>query len=663
MPHALQELGLFFLFLSFSPSLSDPVYMAIGGDAVLRPPHLDLPIQKIKWKHNENTAAEWQSGDKYQCLGQFEGRCEVNNDTGALTIKELNLNDSGIYTPEINGRVFNKIQLSVISRVAKPSVKTSCKTEMAFCLLTCEGNTADIELIIFKWFVDGRDGPSGYLFIITKDTKGDSFRCMMKNPVSNETSESVINPYIKQIYGAKGEDVILRPPPMTDTIRRIEWKHNENIAAGWYGDEFECLGQFEGRCEVNTDSGALTIKELNLNDNGIYTPEINGKNSSKTHLSIISHVAKPSVETFCNTERTSCDLKCEGNTAEAEPITYTWFIDGRDGSSDKVLTIKKDTKEYSFRCLMMNPVSNETSESIKNPVIMKQEQDRLISILVPAVIVVVVVIVVAAFFICKHIRKRRQRAKLEKIMLKLEDMSKRLTELRDTAAVEEDMLKQLQELGESTTDVYDMLKGLQEPGDTDTVEEGMLKLATEIGDTVKQLRELFAGRCKREACEGMQRENNVKPRHDRKEMLKQLQELGDKSTRLTELGVKHFGERKGTEEEMRPLNQPPDGEGQTDTTQHLSNGAETESVTPETSNQSPAAAASNINQETELTSVVVPDLQTSGPPDTNKDSKKMQKELDVKRRHELQGTEEEMRPLNQPPDGEDELPEVYDEYV
>ncbi|XP_041638438.1 uncharacterized protein LOC121506667 isoform X2 [Cheilinus undulatus] len=420
MWRALKPLGLFYVFLLFfsaSPNDDDQISVAVGKDAVLSPPPMDLPIQRIEWKHNEDIAAGWY-GDEFECLGQFKGRCEVDTDTGELTIKKINLNDSGIYTPEINGKVLSKTQLSVI-------------------------------------------------------------------PVP--------------VYGAKGEDVILRPPPMTDTIQRIEWKHNENIAAGWYGDESECLGQFEGRCEVNTDTGALTIKDLNLNDSGIYTPEINGKVFNKTQLSVISRVAKPSVETSCDTWKTYCRLTCKGNTAEAEPITYTWFIDGKHGPSYEELIIRNHfldfSSGFSFRCLMMNPVSNETSESVTNPIAV-----FWISIFVA----VGIVYVVAAYFICKCMRGRQQRAMLER----------------------------------------------------------------------------------RRRAQNKRREEERRRRAQNR-----------------------------TEQEMRPLNESPHGEGQTDTTQHLSDGAvasgiqrttpvsatqnghsgaETESGTPETSNQNPAEAAVSV---------------------------------------------------------------------
>ncbi|XP_041637825.1 uncharacterized protein LOC121506204 [Cheilinus undulatus] len=221
------------------------------------------------------------------------------------------------------------------------------------------------------------------------------------------------------VYKATGEDVVLSLPLVESPIQRVQWKHNGDIAAEMYGKEVQCLLQFKGRCEVNTDSGELTIKGLNLNDSGIYTPEINGKVFNKTQLSVISRVAKPSVKTFYNTEMTSCLLTCEGNTAEAEPITYTWFIDGKHGPSDKVLTITKDSKEYSFRCLMMNPVSNETSESITNP-FTEQERDQPVSIPLLVVVIVLVVIVVAVF-IYKCIRGRQQRAQYEKLQGDLQE--------------------------------------------------------------------------------------------------------------------------------------------------------------------------------------------------------------------------------------------------
>ncbi|XP_041637819.1 uncharacterized protein LOC121506199 [Cheilinus undulatus] len=236
---------------------------------------------------------------------------------------------------------------------------------------------------------------------------------MMMNPVNGETSDGIKNPFISdadpdQVYGAKGEDMILSPPPMTETIRRIEWKHNVDIAADWYGEDVWCLYPFEGRCEVNTSTGALTIKGLEQTDSGIYTPKINDKVFNKTELSVISPVSKPSVNISCNTKKTNCRLTCEGNTADAEPINYKWFVDGKDGPSGRNIPLTEDSVGDIFRCMMINPVSNGISENITNPII-EQEQILLASILGPVgVMTLLVVIVVAAFLIKKHIKGRRR---------------------------------------------------------------------------------------------------------------------------------------------------------------------------------------------------------------------------------------------------------------
>ncbi|XP_041638430.1 uncharacterized protein LOC121506663 isoform X1 [Cheilinus undulatus] len=222
------------------------------------------------------------------------------------------------------------------------------------------------------------------------------------------------------VYRAEGEDVILRPPPMTGAIQHIEWKHNNNnTAAEWSGNEVHCLGQFEGRCEVNTETGALTVKGLKLTDSGNYTPEINGEDFSKIELSVISRVAKPSVNMSCNIEMTNCNLTCEGNTADAEPITYKWFVDDVEGPSGQKFLLTEFFTEHSYRCLMMNPVSNETSESITNPVFIcgkpfiEQERNWPVSILVPVAVVGLIfllIVILFAVFIYKHIRERRQGA-------------------------------------------------------------------------------------------------------------------------------------------------------------------------------------------------------------------------------------------------------------
>ncbi|KAM6957980.1 uncharacterized protein LKV04_022114 [Tautogolabrus adspersus] len=126
-----------------------------------------------------------------------------------------------------------------------------------------------------------------------------------------------------------------------------------------------------GRCKLDHLTGALTITGLTKNDSGIYKPEINYVVSDSTELIVISHVPKPSVSESCDTEMTACNLTCEGNTIEAEPITYKWFLGDTEGLSGKVLDITKEMEEQSFSCMLVNPVGFKSSDSMKNPLVIE----------------------------------------------------------------------------------------------------------------------------------------------------------------------------------------------------------------------------------------------------------------------------------------------------
>ncbi|XP_074521125.1 uncharacterized protein LOC141786261 [Halichoeres trimaculatus] len=162
---------------------------------------------------------------------------------------------------------------------------------------------------------------------------------------------------------------------------------------------------FTGRCSLDLSTGALTIRGLSGSDNGYYSAEINDKQiDSKTQLTVISKVSKPSIYQWCNSETTYCTLTCEGNTADAQPISYKWFADDVEGSSDNEIDIREDTKEESFYCMLLNPVSRERSESISNPIITFKYQRNLTIAAVSAGVIGLILCCVAGFFIYKRVQ-------------------------------------------------------------------------------------------------------------------------------------------------------------------------------------------------------------------------------------------------------------------
>ncbi|XP_049919418.1 uncharacterized protein LOC126401905 [Epinephelus moara] len=191
-----------FIFLSWTAVTAKyvaPIYKAVGDKVVLTPSpsavKLSDPITNITWKHGPNIAVEWY-GDRNFTYHLFEGRSMLNSSTGALTITGLTRNDSGNFTPEINGQVTKATLLHVISPVPKPTVSTWCDTEMTYCVFTCEGNTTETEPFTYGWSASDMVWlPSSKTHKVTEEETEPTFCCMLENPVSFKYSEYVRNPF------------------------------------------------------------------------------------------------------------------------------------------------------------------------------------------------------------------------------------------------------------------------------------------------------------------------------------------------------------------------------------------------------------------------------------------------------------------------------------
>ncbi|XP_018516729.1 uncharacterized protein LOC108873090 [Lates calcarifer] len=169
------------------------------------------------------------------------------------------------------------------------------------------------------------------------------------------------------VYEKVGGTAVLSPGSVTGPITNIMWKHDTDIAMGWFDGETEAYRQFKERGSLNASTGNLTITRLTRNDSGIYTSEINNKITSKTQLRVISPVSKPTISVQCDDQRTHCNWTCAGATEDAEPITYNWVaFDATENIVTKERTIT-ETREAVYRCTLQNPVSHKSSELVRNP--------------------------------------------------------------------------------------------------------------------------------------------------------------------------------------------------------------------------------------------------------------------------------------------------------
>ncbi|XP_040041833.2 uncharacterized protein LOC120824813 isoform X2 [Gasterosteus aculeatus] len=168
------------------------------------------------------------------------------------------------------------------------------------------------------------------------------------------------------IYRKLGDGVVLRPVNIS-VSSTIVWKQDGNLAAEWEGAEITLYRDFKGRGRLNTSNGELTITGLTPKENGFYTLETKEMAGPKIHLIVISPVPKPTVSKQCDPDRTLCTLSCDGDVADAAPVTYRWSP-GDTAASKELRLAKEDSWEVQeFRCVLQNPVSQESSEPVPNP--------------------------------------------------------------------------------------------------------------------------------------------------------------------------------------------------------------------------------------------------------------------------------------------------------
>lgn len=95
----------YFCLVSFVDLVVCSDYGESGQEITLKPNIRGKP-QEILWKHNGNMIVEYDESQMME-FGSFKGRVVLDFETGQLTIRNLNIYDSGQYQSEIliNGKI------------------------------------------------------------------------------------------------------------------------------------------------------------------------------------------------------------------------------------------------------------------------------------------------------------------------------------------------------------------------------------------------------------------------------------------------------------------------------------------------------------------------------------------------------------------------------
>ncbi|XP_052355519.1 uncharacterized protein LOC118375941 isoform X2 [Oncorhynchus keta] len=222
----------------------------------------------------------------------------------------------------------------------------------------------------------------------------------------------------RDLYHEVGGKLVLTPDKSTvpDSITSIIWKHGKDKVAEWDKDfgGLDIYGEFKKRTTLDKTTGELRISGLMKTDSGVYSVEFNSKLLDKTYtLSVIKAVPKPKITSSCNANQTSCTLTCEGDTTDAEPVTYRWKVaEGAwEVGVEQFNVFKSDTGQsnngYKYICKLSNAVSGKVSEPVGE--VFGSEPSSTSTIVVGVVILVLIsACVITGFLVWKKKTKYPQ---------------------------------------------------------------------------------------------------------------------------------------------------------------------------------------------------------------------------------------------------------------
>ncbi|RXN33704.1 SLAM family member 7-like isoform X1 [Labeo rohita] len=284
---------------------------AVGDTVSFHPANINPPVTSIIWKHRSSSgivvkAIEWNEDGFNTPMQRFKGITTLDEKTGQITITNLTVEHSGVYTIDINSKEQEqRFSLKVLERVPKPVIKTEKIEGNPVVYLRCEYS----EIIIWK-------NSAGETLIGSQlDQKGESiavqftgnpenfYTCTLDNGASTETSDPVYERDLFKDQGemkAVGDTVSFRPTNINPSVTSIIWKHRSSSGivfkvVEWDDDGFVIPNQrFKGITTLDEKTGQITITKLTVEHSGVYTIDINSKEQEQRFkLTVMEPVPKP----------------------------------------------------------------------------------------------------------------------------------------------------------------------------------------------------------------------------------------------------------------------------------------------------------------------------------------------------------------------------------
>ncbi|XP_051765936.1 T-lymphocyte surface antigen Ly-9 [Ctenopharyngodon idella] len=376
------------------------------GDSVTLHTDVAKYIHYVQWSFGpEHTIIIIQFNGRtpnitYFNVERIRDRLQIDNQTGSLTIRNIQITDNGLY--ELRMKKYRLLfNVTVYARLPIPIVTSDSSNCLSNCSLLC--SAVNVSHVTLSWY----KGNSLLSSISVSDLSislslpleveyqdENTYSCVINNPISNKTQHLLdINQFcktsadgVKIVSVMEGDSVTLHAnasdiprrymrnimwrfaPEDTRIVRdiRLDEKTGEII---YHEDDI-----FRDRLQIDNQTGSLTIRNIRTTDSGLYQmyglflrESFNVTVYARLPIPVITRDSSCFSSSSGSSSVSRCVLLC--SVFNVSHMTLSWYkgnsllssISVSDLISSVSLHLEVEYQDNNtYSCVLNNPISNQT---------------------------------------------------------------------------------------------------------------------------------------------------------------------------------------------------------------------------------------------------------------------------------------------------------------